>query len=139
MIQSGAVRRNANQRLSAKKTSVAVSATVKCIARPIAAMPVPALSAARPQSADATPRNTSAGARPAWIHAWMHAAVISSAPHNSQPERIAWRVETEDREKGVSGLALLSHRDFTANHDADHDFLRTQQLGQRLPRPLSGA
>jgi hypothetical protein len=71
---------------------------VKCIARPIAAMPGPPFIAAAPQSADATPRKTSAGARPVWIQAWRHAAVMSRTPQSSQPARIAWRVVTCPRD-----------------------------------------
>jgi len=91
---SGAVRSNTTRRLTAKKTSVAVSATVKCMASPIAAMPAPASIAGRPQSAEATPRRTSGGVRPACIQAWTHAAAMSSTPQSSQPVRIACPVPT---------------------------------------------
>src|SRR6476646_102967 len=83
----------------------------------MAAMPAPASSAARPHSADATPRRTSAGARPAWIQACRQAAVMSRTPQSSQPVTIAWRVVTwaSDGRLCVIAVGLIARRVYSVH------------------------
>src|SRR5262245_47360528 len=59
------------------------------MARPTTAMPAPASSAARPQSAEAMPLSTVGGVRAACLQDWKHAAAMSRTPHSSQPVTIA--------------------------------------------------
>ena len=83
-------------------------------------MPAPASIAGRPQSAEATPRRTSGGVRPACIQAWMHAAVMSSTPQSSQPVRIACPVltaGTDDVERAAS--------DWSGTRSRVYDYFRS--------------
>src|SRR5258708_1126222 len=84
---------------------VAVSATVKCIARPIAPMPVPAPTADRPPGAEATPRSTGVGVRPAWSQAWLNAAGDSGTRGGAKG---AWR--DRDGGGGLRGVPVAVRR-----------------------------
>src|SRR6266536_991887 len=69
-----------------------VSAIVKCIARPRAAVANPPSSALRPSKPPATPFSTRTGPKPYAAYAWMQAAVMSSTPTSAPAYRIGLRL-----------------------------------------------